>query len=122
MKAAREIFDIPVVGMTEASVLSAAQLGDTFAVVTFTPFMTRWYEEAIATTGLGARSRGVRAARRPFANVENARKRGERDRREAEKYGGSKLARDVLPVYDALNRALDTATEEQKAEHGAFIV
>jgi len=73
LKAAREIFDIPVVGMTEASVLSAAQLGDTFAVVTFTPFMTRWYEEAIATTGLGARSRGVRAARRPFANVENAR-------------------------------------------------
>ena len=58
---------------------------------------------------------------RALAEAENARKRGERDRREAEKYGGSKLARDILPVFDALTRALDHASDEQKAEHGAFI-
>ena len=39
---------------------------------------------------------------RALADAENARKRGERDRREAEQYGGSKLARDMLPVYDNL--------------------
>jgi len=51
---------------------------------------------------------------RALADAENTRKRGERDRREAEQYGGSKLARDLLPVYDNLNRALAAAAEEEK--------
>ena len=58
---------------------------------------------------------------RALADAENARKRGERDRREAEQYGGSKLARDMLPVYDALRRALDSATDDQKASAPALI-
>ena len=57
---------------------------------------------------------------RALADAENARKRGERDRREAEQYGGSKLARDLLPVYDNLNRALSAATDEQRAAAGAL--
>jgi len=57
---------------------------------------------------------------RALADAENARKRGERDRREAEMYGGSKLARDLLPVYDNLQRALEAATEEQKAADKPF--
>ena len=51
---------------------------------------------------------------RALADMENTRKRGERDRREAEQYGGSKLARDMLPVYDNLKRALDSVDEEQR--------
>ncbi len=51
---------------------------------------------------------------RALADAENARKRGERDRKEAEQYGGAKFARDMLPVYDNLKRALDAATEEQR--------
>lgn len=58
---------------------------------------------------------------RALADAENIRKRGERDRREAEQYGGSKLARDMLPVYDALKRALDAAGDEQKAGAAALI-
>ena len=58
---------------------------------------------------------------RALADAENARKRGERDRREAEQYGGSKLARDVLPVYDNLRRALDAAGEEQRQAAAALI-
>ncbi|MCC6863216.1 MAG: nucleotide exchange factor GrpE [Rhodobacteraceae bacterium] len=57
---------------------------------------------------------------RALADAENARKRGERDRREAEQYGGSKLARDLLPVYDNLNRALQAATDEQRAAAAAL--
>ncbi|WP_297769362.1 nucleotide exchange factor GrpE [uncultured Roseovarius sp.] len=52
---------------------------------------------------------------RALADAENARKRSDKDRREAENYGGSKLARDMLPVHDNLKRALDTVTEEQRA-------
>lgn len=48
---------------------------------------------------------------RSLADAENLRKRSERDRREAEQYGGSKLARDLLPVYDNLQRALEAAKE-----------
>jgi molecular chaperone GrpE len=51
---------------------------------------------------------------RALADAENIRKRGERDRREAEQYGGSKLARDMLPVYDNLKRALDAAGDETR--------
>lgn len=58
---------------------------------------------------------------RALADAENARKRGERDRREAEQYGGSKLARDLLPVYDNLRRALDAATDQHRSEAAALI-
>lgn len=53
---------------------------------------------------------------RALADAENSRKRSERDRREAENYGGSKLARDLLPVYDSLSRALETASDEQREQ------
>lgn len=58
---------------------------------------------------------------RALADAENARKRSEKDRREAENYGGSKLARDMLPVYDNMKRALDAATDEQKEVSKALL-
>ena len=58
---------------------------------------------------------------RALAEAENARKRSDRDRREAEQYGGTRLARDLLPVYDNLNRALAAITEEGREESAALI-
>ena len=58
---------------------------------------------------------------RALADSENARKRADKDRREAENYGGSKLSRDLLPVYDNMKRALEAATEEQKVVSAALI-
>ena len=58
---------------------------------------------------------------RALADAENARKRGDRDRREAEQYGASKLARDLLPVYDNLKRALEAANDETRAQAAALI-
>ncbi len=58
---------------------------------------------------------------RALADAENARKRSEKDRREAENYGGSKLARDMLSVYDNMKRALESATEEQRAVSGPLL-
>ena len=49
---------------------------------------------------------------RSLADLENTRKRAERDRRDAEAYGGTKLARDLLGVYDNLDRALAAMPEE----------
>lgn len=58
---------------------------------------------------------------RALADAENTRKRAERDRREAENYGGSKLARDLLPVYDNMSRALQAISEEQREASAALI-
>ncbi|KAA9006835.1 nucleotide exchange factor GrpE [Histidinibacterium aquaticum] len=58
---------------------------------------------------------------RALAEAENVRKRADRDRREAEHYGGSKLARDMLPVYDNLERALQTANEESREVSKALL-
>ena len=58
---------------------------------------------------------------RALAETENLRKRAERDRREAEDYGGSKLARDMLPVYDNLRRALQAAAEAEQEVNKALL-
>lgn len=58
---------------------------------------------------------------RALADAENSRKRADKDRRDAEQYGGSRLARDLLPVHDALTRALDAAGDEQRAAAAALI-
>ncbi|KXF88683.1 nucleotide exchange factor GrpE [Phaeobacter inhibens] len=58
---------------------------------------------------------------RALADAENARKRGDKARREAEQYGGSKLARDMLPVYDNMKRAIEAASDEQREVSAALI-
>ncbi len=49
---------------------------------------------------------------RSLADAENVRKRAERDRRDAEVYGGTRLARDLVPVYDNMKRALETVDDD----------
>ena len=51
---------------------------------------------------------------RSLADKENLRKRAEKERREAESYGGTKLARDLLSVYDNMGRALENIDEDLK--------
>ena len=58
---------------------------------------------------------------RSLADSENLRKRSIRDRSDAEVYGGTKLARDLLSVYDNITRALDAVTEDQRDENNALI-
>ncbi|EAQ02964.1 co-chaperone GrpE [Pseudooceanicola batsensis HTCC2597] len=57
---------------------------------------------------------------RALADAENSRKRADKQRREAELYGGSKLARDLLPIYDNMKRALEAAGEKTD-ENSALI-
>ena len=58
---------------------------------------------------------------RALADAENSRKRADKDRREAENYGGSKMAHDLLPVYDNMKRAVEAAGDEQKEAAAALI-
>ena len=52
---------------------------------------------------------------RALADVENIRKRAERDRRDAEVYGATRFARDLLSVHDNFDRALDSVTDAARA-------
>lgn len=60
LKAARELFDIPIVGMAEAAIVAANMLGERFAIVTFTPAMTSWFTEQVHASGLAGRFAGCR--------------------------------------------------------------
>ena len=60
LRGARELFDIPVIGMAEAAMMSACMLGERFSIVTFSPVMRRWYLDCVADSGLMARCTGVR--------------------------------------------------------------
>ena len=79
-------------------------------------------EEAIELDELRAERDDLRDKfMRALADAENARKRGDKMRRDAEQYGGSKLSRDMLPVYDNMKRAIEAASEEQRAAAGALL-
>lgn len=79
--------------------------------------------------GIAAEMEALRAERdqlkdrfvRVLADAENSRKRADRERREAELYGGSKMARDMLPVYDNLQRAVAAIPEENREAFAALI-
>jgi len=91
--------------------------------------ITQEIEEAADDAAVSAAIEAVVAERddlrdkfmRALADAENSRKRSDRDRREAEQYGGSKLARDMLPVYDNLSRALEAVTDEQRSVSGPVL-
>ena len=66
---ARELFDIPVVGMAEAAMLTACMLGRRFAIVTFAQALGPWYQECVESHGLTGRLAGIRMLGRPFESV-----------------------------------------------------
>ncbi len=57
---------------------------------------------------------------RALAEAENLRKRAAKDRRDAEVYGGTKLARDLLSVYDNMNRALEAIDDELRESNAGL--
>ena len=57
---------------------------------------------------------------RALAETENIRKKFLKEKKDAEIYGGTKLARDLLSVLDNLNRALEIVDDEMKEKQDAF--
>lgn len=67
--AARELFDIPVVGLAEAGMLTACMLGGKFAIVTFAQALGPWYKECVAWHRLESRCAGVRMLHGGFRSI-----------------------------------------------------
>ncbi|ACA15031.1 Asp/Glu/hydantoin racemase [Methylobacterium sp. 4-46] len=66
---ARELFDIPVIGLAEAAMLSACLLGGRFGIVTFAQGLLPWYRDCVAMHGLSARCAAIRAIEGRFASL-----------------------------------------------------
>ncbi len=60
LDAAKELFEVPVLGISEAAFHAAAMLGRRFGVVSFTAALRPMFEECLAHHGLTARCAGFR--------------------------------------------------------------
>jgi Asp/Glu/hydantoin racemase len=66
---ARELFDIPIVGMAEAAMLTACMLGRRFAIVTFAQALGPWYRECMEMHGLRERCASIRMLPGGFRSI-----------------------------------------------------
>lgn len=66
---ARELFDIPVIGLAEAAMLTACMLGRRFAIVTFATALGPWYQECVEQHGLAGRLAGIRLLDGAFRSI-----------------------------------------------------
>jgi Asp/Glu/hydantoin racemase len=68
---ARELFDLPVVGMAESAMLTACMLGRRFAIITFTRALGPWYRECVEMHGMRERCAAIRMLDGSFGSISN---------------------------------------------------
>ena len=142
---ARELFDLPVIGLAEASMLTACMLGRRFAIVTFAGALGPWYEDCVDMHGLAGRCAGVRMLDESFVSVSDVQEENEEllvklanravteDGADVDILGGAPLAgladkvrdRIPVPVVDQMAAAIKQAEtlavlNTRKATAGTF--
>jgi allantoin racemase len=70
---ARELFDFPVIGVSEAAMLTACMLGGQFLIVTFASALCGWYRDCVAMHRLESRCAGVVGLDRSFGSLGDVR-------------------------------------------------
>jgi Asp/Glu/hydantoin racemase len=65
----RELLDIPVVGLTEAALMSACLLGKRFSIIAISRRITAWYRECVQANGLIDRLASIRCLDRPLQDI-----------------------------------------------------
>ncbi len=69
LAAMKELFDVPVVGMTEAALASACLLGQRFSIIAISNRIQAWYRECVAANGLSSRLASVRSLQEPLRDI-----------------------------------------------------
>ena len=69
LPALRETLPIPVVGLTEAALMSACQYGGRFSIIAISQRIQAWYRETVDSYGLGSRLASIRALDEPLAAI-----------------------------------------------------
>jgi allantoin racemase len=67
--ALKEVLDVPVVGMTEAALMTAAQLGQRISIIAISGRITTWYRECVAQNGMLDRLASIRHLDRPLRDA-----------------------------------------------------
>jgi Asp/Glu/hydantoin racemase len=65
----REAVDVPVVGLTEAALMSACMQGGRFSIVAISRRITAWYRECVQSHGLIDRLASIRCLDEPLRDV-----------------------------------------------------
>jgi allantoin racemase len=68
---ARELLDTPVIGLAEASMLSACMLGRRFSIVSFSRTLGPWFRECVEAHGLLSRLASIRLLDGSFTSIGN---------------------------------------------------
>jgi Asp/Glu/hydantoin racemase len=69
LMALREVLPMPVVGLTEAALMSACQLGRRFSIIAISQRIGAWYRECVESYGLGSRLASIRSLNQPLRDV-----------------------------------------------------
>ena len=69
--ALREVSPVPVVGMTEAALAAAMQLGGRLSIIAISRRIEAWYREVVTAYGLASRLASIRFLDRPLAAVDS---------------------------------------------------
>lgn len=69
LEAAREILPIPVVGLTESALMTAAMLGGRIGIIAISRRIGAWYRETVDRYGLLPRLSGIRFLDEPFNDI-----------------------------------------------------
>ncbi|MDP9416988.1 MAG: aspartate/glutamate racemase family protein [Actinomycetota bacterium] len=65
----KEFVDIPVVGITEAALFTAALQGSRFSIVAISGRITAWYRECVERNGLGNRLASIRSLQDSLGDI-----------------------------------------------------
>ncbi len=69
LDAARELMPVPVIGLSEGSMLTACMLARRFSLVSISPDFTPWYRDSVERLGLQSRLASVRALEEGFDSI-----------------------------------------------------
>jgi Asp/Glu/hydantoin racemase len=69
LPALKEFVDIPVIGITEAALHTAALQGRRFAIVAISERITAWYRETVELSGLHGRLAAIRSLGQPLTGI-----------------------------------------------------
>lgn len=69
LAALREVSPVPVTGLTEAALASAALLGGRFSIIAISQRIRAWYRETVAAYGMSSRLASIRALDEPLADI-----------------------------------------------------
>jgi Asp/Glu/hydantoin racemase len=69
LPALREAIDRPVIGLTDAALIAAGELGERFSIIAISQRITAWYRETVDHYKMGERLASIRALDQPIRDI-----------------------------------------------------